>query len=115
MTAAAIEAVERVVDRGGDADDVLRGVVRVLVEDGDCAWAGILFVESGALVLGPHAGEQRPEARTQTPVVYRGDRVAELVTDGCDDRAFLERVALLISAYCLVGWDTGGIPWDTVS
>ena len=46
------------------------------------------------------------------PVVYEGDRVAELVADGCDDRAFLERVALLISAYCLVGWDTGGVPWD---
>jgi putative methionine-R-sulfoxide reductase with GAF domain len=28
-----------------------------------------------------------------------------------DDREFLERVAVLISPYCLVGWDTGGEPW----
>ena len=28
-----------------------------------------------------------------------------------DDRQFLERVAVLISPYCLVGWDTGGEPW----
>ena len=63
-------------------------------------------------MLGPEAGEQRPEARTRLPVVYQGDRVAELVVDGCEDRPFLERVAVLISAYCLVGWDTGGEPWD---
>ena len=28
-----------------------------------------------------------------------------------EERAFLERVAVLISAHCLVGWDTGGVPW----
>lgn len=27
------------------------------------------------------------------------------------DRAFLERVARLVSAHCLVGWDTGGDLW----
>jgi hypothetical protein len=63
-------------------------------------------------VLGPEAGSQQPERRRQVPVVYEGARVAELVADGCDDPAFLERIALLISGYCLVGWDTGGIPWD---
>jgi putative methionine-R-sulfoxide reductase with GAF domain len=31
---------------------------------------------------------------------------------GEDDRRFLERVALLISPYCLVGWDTGGEAWS---
>ena len=63
-------------------------------------------------MLGPQAGTPRPDARVQIPVVYRGDRVAELVVDGCDDRAFLDRVAALISAHCLVGWDTGGVPWQ---
>jgi hypothetical protein len=115
MSSGALEAVDRVLNRGGDADDVLRAVVEVLVTRGRCAWAGILFVENGELVLGPQAGDQRPQARTELPVVYNGDRVAELVVDGCDDRAFLERVALLISAYCLVGWDTGGVPWNAVS
>jgi putative methionine-R-sulfoxide reductase with GAF domain len=31
---------------------------------------------------------------------------------GDDDRKFLERVAELLSPYCLVGWDTGGEPWE---
>ena len=60
------------------------------------------------------AGEPRPAERTQLPVVFHGDHVAELVADGCDDRNVLERVASVIAAYCLVGWDTGGIPWDSV-
>ena len=34
---------------------------------------------------------------------------------GNEDQAFLERVALLISPYCLVGWDTGGTPWSDVA
>ena len=115
MSDGALDAVDRVLNRGGDADDVLRAVVEVVVTRGGAAWAGILFVEDGELVLGPEAGEQQPGTRTQLPVVYKGDRVAELVVDGCEDRPFLERVALLISAYCLVGWDTGGVPWNAVS
>ncbi len=84
----------------------------MLVECRGCAWAGILFAEQGELVLGPEDGEQRPDQRTQVPVVYQGARVAELVADGCDNLPFLEQVAGLISGHCLVGWDTGGIPWD---
>jgi hypothetical protein len=87
-------------------------VVQTLVEHGGWSWAAILFVEEGELVLGPEAGEPEPSRRTQVPVTYQGEKVAELVADGCDDRAFLERVAVLVSAHCLVGWDTGGIPWD---
>lgn len=114
MTEAAVAAVERALE-GDDPDDVLRAVVTTLVEPGGCAWAGILFVEDGKLVLGPAAGTPRPAARTQLPVVFQGDRVAELVADGCDDEAFLQRVATLLAPYCLVGWDTGGVPWDAVS
>ena len=47
--------------------------------------------------------------------MFQGDRVAELVADGCEDDAFLQRVATLLAPYCLVGWDTGGVPWDAVS
>jgi hypothetical protein len=115
VSTGAIEAIEAILNRGGDADDVLRGVVGALVERGGCAWAGILFRENGALVLGPHAGEPEPGDRTQLPVVFQGDHVAELVADGCDDAASLERVATIVSPYCLVGWDTGGVPWDAVS
>jgi hypothetical protein len=90
-------------------------VVAVLVERGGCAWAGILFSEQGELVLGPEAGAQEPAERAQVPVLYQGARVAELVADGCGDLPFLERVAVLISAHCLVGWDTGGAPWDATA
>jgi hypothetical protein len=27
----------------------------------------------------------------------------------------LRRVAVLVSAHCLVGWDTGGVPWSEVT
>jgi hypothetical protein len=111
----ALEAIERILNRGGDADDVLRAVVATLVERGRCAWAAILFREDADLVLGPQAGEPRPDERTQLPVVFQGDHVADLVADGCDDGALLERVAVIVSPYCLVGWDTGGVPWDDVA
>ncbi len=101
--------------RGEDPDDVLRAVVGALVEHGGCAWAGILFVEDGELVLGPSAGDAQPARRAQLPVVFQGDRIAELVADGCEDATFLEQVAALLAPYCLVGWDTNGVPWEAVS
>lgn len=111
MTDAEIAAIEQLVSTGDDADEVLRSVVAELVAGG-CAWAGILFSEDGELVLGPHAGDLDPSRRTTVPVTYSGEEVAQLVADGCNDRHLLERVAALISSHCLVGWDTGGEPWD---
>jgi putative methionine-R-sulfoxide reductase with GAF domain len=112
----ALEAVDRILNRGGDADEVLRQVVSVLYERLDgCSWVGISFVEADELVLGPQQGERTGE-ETSVPVSYEGRVVAELgvVAQALDaqDRAFLERVALLISPYCLVGWDTGGEAWS---
>ena len=109
----ALEAIDRILNCGGDADDVLRGVVGTLHERAGYPWAGILLVEAGGLVLGPEAGEPQPDRRTQLPVSYNGARVAELAVDAApeEDRSFLERVAVLISAHCLVGWDTGGEAW----
>jgi hypothetical protein len=107
----ALEAVERIVDRGGDADDVLRGVVAALVERGGCAWAGVAFVEQGSLVLGPEAG-QPDGPRTAVEISFKGDKVGELWTDGCADLPLLERVAVLVSAHVLLGWDTGGEGWE---
>jgi hypothetical protein len=110
---AALEAVERIVSGGGEADDVLRRVVHGIVEQGGFAWAGILFVEEGRLVLGPEAGDADDNRRVHVPVSYRGDRVAELGVDGAaeSDGPALERIAALIGGYCLVGWDTGGEAW----
>ena len=111
----ALEAVDRILDRGGDADDVLRQVVAVLHGIGDFSWVGISFVEEGELVLGPAQGERTAEP-TAIPISYENNVVAELgvVAEelNTDERIFLERVALLISPYCLVGWDTGGESWS---
>jgi putative methionine-R-sulfoxide reductase with GAF domain len=104
--------IEQLVGAGGDADDILRDVVGVLAER--YAWAGIFFVEEGELVLGPQAGTADAERRLQLPVTWQGERVAELAIDAApeEDRMFLERVAELVAAQCLVGWDTGGEDWD---
>ncbi len=62
-----------------------------------------------------------PSTRSEivVPVHYDGTVVAEIDVDsdapdafGPADREFLERVAAVISPYCLVGWDTGGLDWD---
>ena len=111
MNADAVDTIEQLVAEGEEADDVLRAVVAELVAGG-CAWAGILFTEDGELVLGPSAGSPDASRRTQVDVTYSGEKVAELVADGCDDGDALERVAALVSSHCLVGWDTGGVAWD---
>jgi L-methionine (R)-S-oxide reductase len=155
----ALEAVERILNRGGDADEVLRRVVETLQEHlGHYSWVGIYLVEGTDLVLGPWKGPDATEhvripigqgicgaaaASGQTeivddvnadprylacfpstrseivvPIAYEGRVVGEIDIDSDEpaafteaDREFLERVATLISPYCLVGWDTGGVPW----
>lgn len=61
-------------------------------------------------------------AEIDVPVLYDGRPVAvigisssRLTPFGRADEACLERVARLVSAHCLVGWDTDGIPWSEVS
>ncbi len=109
----ALEAVDRILNRGGEADDVLRAVVGVLHERAGYPAAAIWFVEEGSLVEGPRAGGG--EAAEAFPVAFEGVPVAEVRVTGPlepEDRVFLERVALLISPHCLVGWDTGGEAWE---
>ena len=107
-----LEEVETIVARGGDADDVLRDVVRALA--GRYGWAGIYFVEAGELVLGPQAGPAGTAPGLQLPVTFNGERVAELGIGDApeEDRTSLERVADLVAGHCLVGWDTGGEDWE---
>jgi hypothetical protein len=113
-TSGALEAIDGILKRGGDADDILRQVVAALHTDAGYAWAGIFFLEAGNLALGPHAGIPNEPRRTSIPVTWQGDRVAELAVDDApeEDRMFLERVAVLVSGHCLVGWDTGGESWE---
>ena len=110
----AVEAVEGILEQGGEADDVLRQVVAALHERGGYTWAGLFFVEEGSLTLGPEAGSPDEAQRTRVPVLWQGVEVAELAVDGPPpaDTGSLERVAALVSGHCLVGWDTGGEPWD---
>jgi putative methionine-R-sulfoxide reductase with GAF domain len=156
----ALDAVDRIINRGGDADDVLRQVVSVLHDRFDnYSWVGIYLVEEDDLVLGPWEGPQATEhvriavgqgvcgaaaasGRTEVvddvnadprylacfpstrseivvPISYDGRVVGEIDIDSDtpaafteEDRTFLERVSVLISPYCLVGWDTGGEAWS---
>ena len=107
----AFEAIERVVDGGGEADSVLRRVVEILHERLG-GFVRISFVEGGEVVPGPAAGEDAETERF--PIAFQSRRVAELEAAGeltPDDRLLLERVATLLSPYALVGWDTGGEEW----
>jgi GAF domain-containing protein len=61
-----------------------------------------------------------PSTRSEivVPIAYQGKVVGEIDIDSdrpaafsAEDRTFLERVALLISPHCLVGWDTRGEAW----
>jgi hypothetical protein len=108
---AVVEAVERILAEGGDADDVLRAVVRALVEEGGARWAGILFAEGGDFVLGPQAGEPDEPKRLYVPIIYDGEQIGVLVADRARSIEVLERVAELVSAHVLIGWDTGGERW----
>jgi hypothetical protein len=110
---ARLDAIEQIVQAGGDADEILRDVVSALHVDAGYPWAGIYFVENNALALGPSAGTPGGE-RTAVPVTWQSERIAELAIDDApeEDRKFLERVAVLVADHCLVGWDTGGESWE---
>ena len=58
----ALEAVDRVVNRESEADEVLRGVVELLHDRFEhYSWVGIYLVEGDELVLGPWKGAQATE------------------------------------------------------
>ena len=108
----ALEAVERVLESGGEADDLLRQVVAIL-HGRLGGFVRISFVEETVLVPGPAAGDET--TTTAFPITFQGNRVADLEAGGElteEDRALLERVATLASPYALVGWDTGGEAWN---
>lgn len=157
---AALLAVQEIIEREPDSDDILRQVVDLLADGFEHhSWVGIYFVEGDELALGPWKGPAATEhvripvgqgvcgaaaasgvteivddvnadprylacfvstrSEIVVPISYEDIVVAEIDIDsvrpaafGQDDRSFLEEVARLISPYCLVGWDTGGEPWE---
>ena len=112
MSAGALEALGRVLEGGGEPDDVLRAAVDALVAEPEIAWAAVAFLEEGHLVQGPAAGEPDEAVRRSVPVLYHGAPVGELRVDGDVEPALLERAAALLSAHVLIGWDTGGERWQ---
>jgi hypothetical protein len=101
-------AAEAAVERGGDADEILRAVLEALHEHG-LAYTGVRFVEDGSLVDGPSAGTG--EAACAVPVTFDGQVVGELALS-VEDTGLAARLAELIAPYVLVGWDTGGEAWE---
>jgi hypothetical protein len=108
----ALEAVERVLEQGGEPDDVLRAVVAALVAEPGIAWAGIAFLEDGELLVGPQAGREDEVRRMRVPVEFQGAAIGELWVDGEAAPELLARIAARISGHVLIGWDTRGEAWD---
>jgi hypothetical protein len=85
----ALEAVERILNRGGEPDEVLRQVVSAL-QQRTGARVGIALVADGT-----------PPRDTQThDIVFEGRRVATLWASRIADDALLARVAVIVSPYC---------------
>ncbi len=112
MSDAALAAIDTALADAPDADEALRETVRILAAQPGIAWAGIAFVETTGLVLGPSSGTPDAARRRQATVSYKDETVGELQVDGDVDRALLERVAERISAHVLLGWDTAGEAWE---
>ena len=104
--------IDAALEAAADADDALRETVRILAAQPGIPWAGIAFVETTGLVLGPSAGKPDEARRTTVPVAFKDDVVGELQVDGEADRPLLEAVAERVSAHVLLGWDTGGEEWE---
>jgi hypothetical protein len=108
----ALTAIEQALAEAPDADEALRATARILAEQAGVVWAGIAFVETTGLVLGPSAGTPDETRRTLVTVGYKDETVGELQVDGEVDRRLLEQIADRISAHVLLGWDTGGESWE---
>ena len=107
-----LSELDAALEASADADDALRETVRIIAAQPGISWAGIAFVETTGLVLGPSAGVPDEQRRSLVTVCYKDETVGELQVDGEVDRTLLEAVAERISAHVLLGWDTGGEGWD---
>ena len=94
----ALEAIERILNRGGDADEVLQQVVEVLHERTG-SWVAIAFGSD----VRASAGGERPEDHQRQPIVWQGQTIAELWASSEADPALCARVAVIVSPYCLPG------------
>jgi len=107
-----LSELDAALEASADAYDALRETVRIIAAQPGISWAGIAFVETTGLVLGPSAGVPDEQRRSLVTVCYKDETVGELQVDGEVDRTLLEAVAERISAHVLLGWDTGGEGWE---
>lgn len=96
----ALEAIERILNRGGDRQDVLHEVVFVLHKLYDRV--AVRCVQEDRLVVAAAAGNPAGTATTW-PIEYEGAKVGEIevapATD--EDATFVRRVATIIAPYCV--------------
>ena len=85
----ALEAVERILNRGGEPDEVLRDVVSTLQER-----TGVRV----CIALLPH--EAPPDGAQTHTIVWEGRPVAALWASEHAERALFARVAVIVSPYC---------------
>jgi hypothetical protein len=90
----ALEAVERILNRGGEPDLVLQEVLKALRSRG-VAFGKVRFAGNGRLLDGPSVGDGDGIV---LPVVSGGAEIGSLEL-AVSDVAFAERVATLISPY----------------
>jgi hypothetical protein len=98
--AGVLEAVEEILERGGDPEDVLQAVMTAFVDRGGATWAAVLYNDEGELFVGPHAGVAEPGERRGAPIVLDGAQIGELEVDGLDDQPLIERVAAQLAPWC---------------
>ena len=67
-----VEAVRKIVEEGGEPDDVLRAVVDSVSAAAEVHWVGIAFAEGGTFVLGPSRGDPEETRRERIPIAYDG-------------------------------------------
>ena len=94
-----VDAVQAIVDRSEEADQILLGTIALLSEHYG-GGVGLRFVEEGAFSDGPWAGPTG-DVVGQVPIRYDDEA-----------RTTFERVAAIVGDYCLVGWDIGGEDWE---
>jgi hypothetical protein len=98
----ALEALERILNRGGASDEVLAEVVAVLRRLYDRV--AIRVVRDGELTEGPAAGNPSGTASIW-PVHLDGEKVGEIEVGPAseDDDAFMTRVVTIVSPYFRAG------------
>ncbi len=96
-----------------EADEILRQSVATIAKRFE-TFCGVRFVEDGGMIDGPSGGDYA-EPQAVVPITYDDSSIAEIVLGTPleqDDRDAFDRIAKLLSPFCLVGWDTGGEAWN---